>query len=191
MAKLSALVYLTEFVRCLASRSRFRFSYEHAKHLSRTPPLLRPPSARAKEARSPAARSSASRFIRSSAARSSAAHGSGASSRPGSAARAAFWYPRRVPAAHAPAVRRAVGGLRVAALRRAGVHDAPDARTCLRLVLLAGGWRLRAGHTRPAGRYTRIVVASLSSPLGDILTCLLYTSPSPRDKRQSRMPCSA
>ena len=26
---------------------------------------------------------------------------------------------------------------------------------------------------------------------GDGLTCLLYTSPSPRDKRQSRMPSSA
>ena len=24
-----------------------------------------------------------------------------------------------------------------------------------------------------------------------VLACLLYTSPSPRDKRQSRMPCSA
>ena len=27
--------------------------------------------------------------------------------------------------------------------------------------------------------------------LGDIQICLLYTSPSPRDKRQSRMPSSA
>ena len=27
--------------------------------------------------------------------------------------------------------------------------------------------------------------------LEDVLTCLLYTSPSPRDKRQSRMPSSA
>ena len=26
---------------------------------------------------------------------------------------------------------------------------------------------------------------------GDMLRCLLYTSPSPRDKRQSRMPSSA
>ena len=26
---------------------------------------------------------------------------------------------------------------------------------------------------------------------GQIITCLLYTSPSPRDKRQSRMPSSA
>ena len=26
---------------------------------------------------------------------------------------------------------------------------------------------------------------------GDTLACLLYTSPSPRDKRQSRMPSSA
>ena len=27
--------------------------------------------------------------------------------------------------------------------------------------------------------------------LGELLSCLLYTSPSPRDKRQSRMPSSA
>ena len=27
--------------------------------------------------------------------------------------------------------------------------------------------------------------------LGGVFTCLLYTSPSPRDKRQSRMPSSA
>ena len=27
--------------------------------------------------------------------------------------------------------------------------------------------------------------------LKEIITCLLYTSPSPRDKRQSRMPSSA
>ena len=29
------------------------------------------------------------------------------------------------------------------------------------------------------------------APAGGIFTCLLYTSPSPRDKRQSRMPSSA
>ena len=28
-------------------------------------------------------------------------------------------------------------------------------------------------------------------PLHDLITCLSYTSPSPRDKRQSRMPSSA
>ena len=30
-----------------------------------------------------------------------------------------------------------------------------------------------------------------TSRAGDLETCLLYTSPSPRDKRQSRMPSSA
>ena len=30
----------------------------------------------------------------------------------------------------------------------------------------------------------------MSAALGDVI-CLLYTSPSPRDKRQSRMPSSA
>ena len=34
--------------------------------------------------------------------------------------------------------------------------------------------------------------APLKSPFGDAVNpCLLYTSPSPRDKRQSRMPSSA
>ena len=36
-----------------------------------------------------------------------------------------------------------------------------------------------------ADRYSRIRIVTIS------LTCLLYTSPSPRDKRQSRMPSSA
>ena len=36
------------------------------------------------------------------------------------------------------------------------------------------------------------ILAGESSPLAKgIETCLLYTSPSPRDKRQSRMPSSA
>ena len=34
-------------------------------------------------------------------------------------------------------------------------------------------------------------VLSLDAPLLGICYCLLYTSPSPRDKRQSRMPSSA
>ena len=33
--------------------------------------------------------------------------------------------------------------------------------------------------------------SSLLTPQGKFLYCLLYTSPSPRDKRQSRMPSSA
>ena len=33
--------------------------------------------------------------------------------------------------------------------------------------------------------------ASLDALLDDLKACLLYTSPSPRDKRQSRMPSSA
>ena len=33
--------------------------------------------------------------------------------------------------------------------------------------------------------------ARLAQPTKDNMPCLLYTSPSPRDKRQSRMPSSA
>ena len=35
------------------------------------------------------------------------------------------------------------------------------------------------------------IFASIYHPVGLALICLLYTSPSPRDKRQSRMPSSA
>ena len=34
-------------------------------------------------------------------------------------------------------------------------------------------------------------LAELGIPYSDPIACLLYTSPSPRDKRQSRMPSSA
>ena len=40
-----------------------------------------------------------------------------------------------------------------------------------------------AGYVNVLGAYQKIE--------GDFDTCLLYTSPSPRDKRQSRMPSSA
>ena len=35
------------------------------------------------------------------------------------------------------------------------------------------------------------VKAGRIDSIGQVSTCLLYTSPSPRDKRQSRMPSSA
>ena len=34
-------------------------------------------------------------------------------------------------------------------------------------------------------------IAIIENEFGDVGICLLYTSPSPRDKRQSRMPSSA
>ena len=42
----------------------------------------------------------------------------------------------------------------------------------------------------------RVATVTLNKPhkknaLGDVLTCLLYTSPSPRDVEESRMPSSA
>ena len=41
------------------------------------------------------------------------------------------------------------------------------------------------------GMFSVFVVAQFWTFTADIYTCLLYTSPSPRDKRQSRMPSSA
>ena len=47
----------------------------------------------------------------------------------------------------------------------------------------------------PAGKefITPITLSALSSNpvISEFFSCLLYTSPSPRDKRQSRMPSSA
>ena len=48
--------------------------------------------------------------------------------------------------------------------------------------------RIRAGGAGVPGFYTP---ASVGTPLAEGKDCLLYTSPSPRDKRQSRMPSSA
>ena len=56
--------------------------------------------------------------------------------------------------------------------------------------LYAGSIRNELGlsHGGYGGLYT---AATLLSALTMLYTCLLYTSPSPRDKRQARMPSSA
>ena len=62
----------------------------------------------------------------------------------------------------------------------------------LRKDLLENGYeieteRWQGGTDHPA--FLEILHADMVCPMSD--TCLLYTSPSPRDKRQSRMPSSA
>ena len=47
------------------------------------------------------------------------------------------------------------------------------------------------GVTDPGAYYKDAKVKQLDRNGGVLRTCLLYTSPSPRDKRQSRMPSSA
>ena len=50
----------------------------------------------------------------------------------------------------------------------------------------------RAGHSVKATDNADTLIKWAEAGQGDIIvTCLLYTSPSPRDKRQSRMPSSA
>ena len=52
----------------------------------------------------------------------------------------------------------------------------------------------RPGRTRNSGGLDPILATreeALLAPLRVLWLCLLYTSPSPRDKRQSRMPSSA
>ena len=46
-------------------------------------------------------------------------------------------------------------------------------------------------HVDPRKREYRDKLHSKMKLLQQIMNCLLYTSPSPRDKRQSRMPSSA
>ena len=61
--------------------------------------------------------------------------------------------------------------------------------------LAEGGWPYRSGDViekRPAARRAlETLHGDDAFVLKDMKNCLLYTSPSPRDKRQSRMPSSA
>ena len=76
---------------------------------------------------------------------------------------------------------RALRGGRNRALRPGG--GVPEA-TCL--------WQYGRGHGRAAGPREPVLVHVRENDHGVCSTlCLLYTSPSPRDKRQSRMPSSA
>ena len=50
------------------------------------------------------------------------------------------------------------------------------------------GWN-KYVHSKDALKAQNVITAELLNK--HISTCLLYTSPSPRDKRQSRMPSSA
>ena len=54
-------------------------------------------------------------------------------------------------------------------------------------VVVVGDGQVSAGNTvmKAGARKVRTLAG------GKVITCLLYTSPSPRDKRQSRMPSSA
>ena len=47
------------------------------------------------------------------------------------------------------------------------------------------------GETIPEGLYHLVVHVWLKNHQGQYLICLLYTSPSPRDRQKSRMPSSA
>ena len=60
-------------------------------------------------------------------------------------------------------------------------------------VTIAKGETVALVGANGAGKSTLLKVISGLQPLtgGTVTFCLLYTSPSPRDKRQSRMPSSA
>ena len=68
------------------------------------------------------------------------------------------------------------------------VAEASLLSTCNRTELVAA---VGSADSTGALDWFRTVCAGLQQPVDPYLACLLYTSPSPRDKRQSRMPSSA
>ena len=56
---------------------------------------------------------------------------------------------------------------------------------------IMGFYRATSGTVLVAGREVEMTDPKVAQGLGLGMVCLLYTSPSPRDKRQSRMPSSA
>ena len=78
-------------------------------------------------------------------------------------------------------------------------HQMVKLRDCgLVSALVEGKWHrhvLRGGSMAAAARLVsaeaRAVLSIRLEALSHVIVCLLYTSPSPRDKRQSRMPSSA
>ena len=59
------------------------------------------------------------------------------------------------------------------------------------VVLLDAELRVRALNLSAENLLEVSASRAIGSPIDALLACLLYTSPSPRDKRQSRMPSSA
>ena len=55
--------------------------------------------------------------------------------------------------------------------------------------IISGGGT--GGHIYPAISIANMIMKSIPNSEVRFVGCLLYTSPSPRDKRQSRMPSSA
>ena len=90
---------------------------------------------------------------------------------------------KTVPDAELPK-RRSVGGVFLGGLLGLGIAILLNSAT-----LLADAEKLPDGASRSVSLAFWKPIEASASALG--LTCLLYTSPSPRDKRQSRMPSSA
>ena len=61
----------------------------------------------------------------------------------------------------------------------------------LPILVLCGGESQKPGNFKERTTYTLLYFHKKRYNLRDSIFCLLYTSPSPRDKRQSRMPSSA
>ena len=83
--------------------------------------------------------------------------------------------------------RAALEEYRAAKDRAAGAFR-PDAKTCADLLARVAGV-VRKGRSSPAGHDDATQRAAAAREIVD--ACLLYTSPSPRDRTRSRMPSSA
>ena len=69
--------------------------------------------------------------------------------------------------------------------------DPTNKRTSNTIFNEIGDEQKNLGQLRELGRFHELRDAMKPIVLADLRICLLYTSPSPRDKRQSRMPSSA
>ena len=82
------------------------------------------------------------------------------------------------------------------ALRRSGIPSnppSPPQRSGGRSMLHAGHLNRHPPSSRAGNAISRVLSCMFRAPtpLGSFLSCLLYTSPSPRDRTRSRMPSSA
>ena len=80
--------------------------------------------------------------------------------------------------------------VKVAHLEYAIPHEEGEPRNILEKIVWEKDREVAKARERMPLQQLKAKVAGLP-PARDFLACLLYTSPSPRDKRQSRMPSSA
>ena len=96
-----------------------------------------------------------------------------------------IWFNKKDPINELKQFRSTLGGL--AETLKLSMHKIDS--TCLQLAM-----PIEAIHKQPIGIVHGGTYCVLAETVGSVaanMTCLLYTSPSPRDRQKSRMPSSA